>query len=287
MKTDGYKVFTNDLRSPIQRGEPVWNGTIPFDLPTVELDESENECGAGWNFCRSSSDALRIAGLWPNGRPSRLFSVSCESAIERGDKLRSSNLKIVDEITDIRFAITEMSIPFGKFAENMVNEQLEWRLALSRPFKNKTEIESGLREALTKRGLNWKLKQFKSAKDARSASGSWDACDSRCSSGARPSRAARNAWDTSAAGVSWSAMASLATWGAWEAMSSWSTRDIMGSRDANAAKNALTVYYASKKKWINFPEYYLTVGIRNAYKNGLEIAIPTGPSELGWSMERA
>jgi hypothetical protein len=29
----------------------------------------------------------------------------------------------------------------------------------------------------------------------------------------------------------------------------------------------------------------LTVGIRDAYCNGLAIAIPTGPTELGWAIE--
>jgi hypothetical protein len=28
----------------------------------------------------------------------------------------------------------------------------------------------------------------------------------------------------------------------------------------------------------------LTTGLRNAYANGLEMAVPTGPNELGWSM---
>jgi hypothetical protein len=64
-----YKVFTDDLRSPIQGGDPVWDGSLPYDLPVVGLDRSEKECGAGWNFCREAHTALSIGGLWPNGRP--------------------------------------------------------------------------------------------------------------------------------------------------------------------------------------------------------------------------
>lgn len=234
---EGYKVFTHDLRSPIHVGEPVWDGTVPFDLPKVELDESNEECGAGWNFCRSASDALRIAGLWPNGRPSRLFRVETESAIERGNKCRSATIRITSEITDFRPAIAELSQPFGDFVSEMISEQLAWREALARPLNDKSAIESGLKEALSARGLDWKLKQFKC---------SWDA---------------RDAWDA------WAARAARAAWDAW------------------AARDGLTVFYSSKKEYIDIPANFLTVGIRDAYKNGLLIAIPTEPCELGWAME--
>jgi hypothetical protein len=43
------------------------------------------------------------------------------------------------------------------------------------------------------------------------------------------------------------------------------------------------VEFIAKKKRINYEPDYLTRGIREAYKNGLEIAVPTGPDELGWS----
>ena len=50
-----------------------------------------------------------------------------------------------------------------------------------------------------------------------------------------------------------------------------------------AARAALCVEFTAKKKRINYEPDYLTRGIREAYKNGLEIAVPTGPDELGWS----
>ena len=97
----GFKVFTHDLRPPVQGGEPVWDGSLPFELPKVKVDRSDDECGEGWNFTARSQDALRIAGLWPNGRPSRLFAVETPriSVVVRGDKSRASRLVIVREGT--------------------------------------------------------------------------------------------------------------------------------------------------------------------------------------------
>jgi hypothetical protein len=43
-----------------------------------------------------------------------------------------------------------------------------------------------------------------------------------------------------------------------------------------------------QKKWVSkYKSHHLTTGIRDAYRHGLEIALPTGPEELGWSMEAA
>ena len=60
-----YKVFTSDLRPPVQGGKPVWDGTLPYSLPVVNVDTSLAVCGAGWNACRDIETCLRIAGLWP------------------------------------------------------------------------------------------------------------------------------------------------------------------------------------------------------------------------------
>jgi hypothetical protein len=37
-------------------------------------------------------------------------------------------------------------------------------------------------------------------------------------------------------------------------------------------------------KWIDKPTNLLTIGIREAYLHGLEMAVPTGTGELGWAM---
>jgi hypothetical protein len=48
----------------------------------------------------------------------------------------------------------------------------------------------------------------------------------------------------------------------------------------------LTLYYASKKGWVDYDPSLLTTGLREAYKNGLGIAVPTGEKELGWAMAK-
>ena len=97
----GFKVFTDDLRPPVQGGDPVWNGETPFELPSVKLDKSSSSCAAGWNFVKEVKTGLLIAGLWPNGRPSRVFSVEATGKIiERYDKIRTDKLTVLDELGD-------------------------------------------------------------------------------------------------------------------------------------------------------------------------------------------
>ena len=83
-----YKAFTHDLRSPIQGGEPIWTGELPFSLPRVAVDKGEADCAAGWNACRSPQTAVKIAGLWPNGWPVRVFVL--ESRLNGLGKLKTS-----------------------------------------------------------------------------------------------------------------------------------------------------------------------------------------------------
>jgi hypothetical protein len=260
LMTTAYKCFTHDLRSPIQGGAPVWDGSLPYRLPVVEVDTSDTECAAGWNACRDAHTALQIAKLWPDGRPIRLFRITTRrKVIERGAKLRAATWTIEEEITDLRPAILALSQPFGEHAEAMADEQLDWHRALSRPATDPVEVAAQLQAALAHRGLAWNLRRFGDARDA------WAARDAR---DAWAARAARDAW---AAWAAWDAWAARAAWDAWDA------------RDARAA---LTVYFAAKKGWISHPADLLTVGIRDAYAAGLSLAIPTGPTELGWSLER-
>lgn len=51
------------------------------------------------------------------------------------------------------------------------------------------------------------------------------------------------------------------------------------------AKDALAWEFAALSEWVTKDPQWLTTGIRDAYRNGLGIAIPTGPGELGWAME--
>ena len=263
----GFKIFTHDLRPPIQGGEPVWNGKIPFELPAVKLDESVGECGAGWNFVKDIKTGLKIAGMWPTGRPSRVFSVEATGkVVERSDKIRTDKLTVLAEVSDeeINAAIYDFSKAFVPHDRRMAESQIKWRRALSRPNRNEKKVEDGLTETLEVRGLKWKLKKFDSARDAWAARAVWAAWD------------ARDAWDA------WAAWASRDAWAAWAA---WDARDAWAAWAARDAWDALTVEYSALKKWTKDSPELFTRGILSSYENGLGITIPTGESELGWAME--
>jgi hypothetical protein len=66
------------------------------------------------------------------------------------------------------------------------------------------------------------------------------------------------------------------------ARAAWATRNAWAAWDA---KNALTVSFAARSGWISPAHDKLTIGIRDAYLNGLAIAVPGGLNELGWAME--
>ena len=188
---EAYKLLTHDLRSPVQGGAPVFDGALPFVLPTVRVDESDADCGAGWNACRDGATAFRIAGLWPDGRPSRLFLLGDPVApvIERADKIRAASWTVVREATEaeVREAIHALSAPFGDLRDAMVAEQVAWRHALARPKRDAAVVAAGLREALGARSLNWELREFPKARAARAA---WEA---------REAWAAWEAWEAWAA----------------------------------------------------------------------------------------
>jgi hypothetical protein len=309
---------------------------MPVELPNVELDETENECAAGWNFTKDIKTGLLIAGLWPTGRPSRVFEVeSIGKLVERGDKNRTDKLAIISEVGEgpINDAIGEFSKKsFGEFAEEMTLSQIAWRLALSRPRHDEGNIEAGLREALDVRGLkDWKLKKYDTAMaamdaraamaamdawaalaargawdaldamdaraaldaldamDAWAARGAWDALDAMDARAALDALDAMDAWAARAALDALDAWAALDAGGAWAALAArgaWAALAARGAWAALAAWAALTIQFSSNKKWANYEPDYLTRGIRDAYLNGLEIAIPTGEKELGWSSKK-
>lgn len=272
-KTQGYKILTYDYRPPLQGGEPIWDGkTLPFELPPVQRNNGRQECAEGWNFTRELRTAFSIAGLWPSGYPSVALLVESNDAIQRGLKLRCSILTLLRQCTEeeIRRGITELSAPFGDCQQVMVESQLAWRAALARPLWNTAQVEASLHVALQARGLSWKLKQypddrniidafFNNARDAlptwdysaaQHASDSWDARDGRF---------------TKHAG------------GAWEAGRAW--------RGSWSVTDALTLEAAVLCGWLDgYRADYLTVGIRDAYRYGLDIALPTESRTLGYAM---
>lgn len=271
-----YKVWTHDYRSPIQGGPPIWDGTLPYALPAVAVDDGPAESAAGWNASASAADALAIAGMCPTGRPSILTRVEENGypVLERGRKLRSASW-IVSELVSADDAIRELSRRWfaAEHADAMAEEQIAWRVALARPHRDATCVEEELHAALRHRGLSWGLRRFDSARAARAA---------RTARAARAAMAASAAWATWTARAGWAARAARA---AWTARAGWVAWDVWDVWDVWDAWPALSVQYASRMGWIEQPADLLTLGIRDAYEHGLAIALPTGPTELGWAME--
>lgn len=251
----GYKVYS------------IWDGTLGMVLPEQSVDRSE----AGWNFCRDLAPAFRIVGLWPDGWPSVALRVeTVGEVVERGDKCRASRLRIIApcEESEVEGAIRDLSEPFAPYQEEMVQEQIAWRVALSRPKLDEGEIQRHLRTALQVRGLaDWSLRQYPIKDDAW---GSRDAWGSWCS---------RDAWAFLGAQAAWDA---LVPRDALAALDAWAPRSPRSAWGAWNAWTALIVQYAGLQGWVFAQANLLTVGIRDAYRHGLNLVSPTGPQELSW-----
>src|SRR3990172_7168013 len=127
----GWKVLTHDYRPPIQGGNPVWDSTLGQTTPKVAVDMSAAGCGAGWNFTTRPETALRIGGLWPDGRPSRLIRVETAGAhVVWGDKCRTEQIVWGREAgpAKVRSAVTALFGPFeAEHRPRMVESTMLWR----------------------------------------------------------------------------------------------------------------------------------------------------------------
>ena len=260
-----FKVLTHDFRPPVQGGEPIFDGRTPCTLPVVPLDTSEAECARGWNFSDSLAGAFKIAGLWPDGRPSTAWLVEPSAdAIQRGNKHRASGLTIQRACTEaeIRSALAEIAAPLGDIAADLTEEQVLWREALARPQHDPVAVEAALTVAVKARGLKWKLKRYEYDKDT------WLA---------RAATATRHAWTGEAA---WNARAvwwaAGDTWAAWDAGDAW---------DAWDARDAILVWIVARKGWTQQVPELLTLGLQDAYRHGLGLALPVELGVLGWAMD--
>jgi hypothetical protein len=269
-----WKVLTHDRRSPIQGGLPLFaaDAELPVKLPEVFLNTSSDICGAGWNACLNLFDALRIGGLWPGGWTSTVWLVELgDDAVERGDKLRSSQCLILRAASDTSVAVGvhEMSEPFGEHAGVMAEAQLAWRAAFTRPHCDAAAVEAGLRVALDTRGLgDWELRRYSAAWEVRGARGAWGVHD------------IDEAWATDA---TWGANS---TWGAAATDGAWSVRETWGCWGAFDAWRALVWQYAALCGWRgDVDPLKYTTGIIGAYTAGLEYAEPVAPGVLGWAMK--
>lgn len=268
-----YKLFTHDRRSPLQGGEPVWDGSYPYELPPVTLDTGLEECAPGWHFVTNLAAGFRIAGLWPTGYPSLVvLAEPGPDCVVRGGKVRASTGTLIRLATsaEILEGIKELSGPFGAHRDVMAAEQIAWREALARPDCDPAAVEAGLHAALEIRGLStWTLRLYPSAWDA------WEAWEAR---------EARAAWEAWAAREARSARATRDAWEAWEARAAWEAREAWADRATWGAREALLTCYAALQEWILVRSDLLTVGIRDAYRAGLAVAVPVAPAVLGWAM---
>ena len=78
--------------------------------------------------------------------------------------------------------------------------------------------------------------------------------------------------------AAWAAWDARAAWDAWAARAAWD------ARAAGAAGAALSIYYSRLMAWMDGEPDQYTTGLRDAYANGLAIAIPVAKNTLGWAM---
>jgi hypothetical protein len=176
----GFKILTHDWRAPLQGGAPLCDGVLPVELPSVELDTSENECGTkgGYHYSAELHHAASVAGFWSTGRPARcLIVTAAEDAIQRGDKRRSSSVTLDRLCSDaeIQAAMRALVEPWaGEHTDALVAEQWAWYVALGRPEHDADRVEMELKRALEARGLAWTLNRYDNARAARAAWAAWN-----------------------------------------------------------------------------------------------------------------
>ena len=288
----GYKVLTHDYRSPIQWSEPLFTGdNFPVNLPPMPLDTGSNECAAGWNFMATLEEAFMTAGWWPTGRPARAFRVEGGlDSIQRGRKCRSSTLTILAPVseTEILEALQRFSSAFHPHEVRMAEAQAAWRRALARPRRESADvIEAHLRDALACRALSWRLQRYETALGAWMARKAWETGAPWVTENVE---LAWNAglWDIGAAWMArsaWDAWVPRVVWAAYVEGEAGGAAGVLGTvESARSARDALTVMFVRLQGWKSGDPMQLTIGLRDAYEAGLEFAVPTGPSELGWVM---
>jgi hypothetical protein len=290
---EGWKVLTHNGRLPAPGSPQVWDGTIRTGLPP-----DRQGARAGWSFQLELTSALRTSGLWPIGRPSVVVRVSVPvgQCYSHGETAYAPALLIERRATEeeVVSAIGDLSEMFNDYKHEMMNEQLAWRIALSRPTWDAATVASALREALCARSLgSWRLQRLASPALAWRAWAEWaaaaslEALTARDDWGFRYALRAKREWFLKSVGATWK------TWDPWtttdaEYVSDATTEqfqiDLCAARAAYSANFALTLGFASCQQWLELPPDLLTRGIRRAYEYGLGVALPISPRTLGWAM---
>lgn len=233
------------------------------------------------------ADALRRDGLWPGGRPSRLYRIEAlgeVSAIDGG--VHSESWRVVEQL-EARAPLEAVSQAFVDFESEMYEEMALWRRAFDRPKDDVKLVETHLEQAIRARGLkHWELRKM-------------------------PERQLRSTKLHGQSMYSWSSMSAVLAWEAWEIESADEVYDV-ARRDGWRlwyqstewgefsleeppsfddvplecwdAWVALSVFYTGSAGFIDVvPETY-TVGLRTAYLYGLALVQPVDRGVLGWAM---
>lgn len=201
-----------------------------------------------------------FSGFWPRGRVARVYNDGIES--------------------DVQSAVETLSRRwFGHVADEMAQEQIAWMKSLRRPVYDARAVPLSLETAIRARLVKsqFALRRFGCLDDVTEARNAF------------VNRSESTAWEADTEWDSWSGAAWM-EWedkdreSAWEAADAWAGEDRASLECLPAwhAWDALLVSHARLRGWTTQPD--LSVGLRDAYRYGLEVAIPTGRNELGWTM---
>jgi hypothetical protein len=232
-------------------------------------------------------DALRYDGLWPDGQVSKIYELRTTHAPEPADAQMTAAEWVATGEVPAGPPMEKLSGLFVDFESKMLEEQLLWRQAYTAGKVDVGEIEEALKEAIAARGLrHWTLVRSPSAEVLRRAAVdpqglfSW--------SGAA-TKLAWDAWELEADEDEVLDLARRAAWTSWY-------HPVMFDSDAAFAAHenvhprawdawaALVTYYTASQGWIDTEPERLTVGVREAYQNGLALLKPTGRGILQWAI---
>jgi len=285
----GYKVLTHDFRVPYYDTYPLFNDAqeFPFTLPAhiqwKEQVQHKKGCmfyckpysplEVAWSIYDTPENALRAAGMWPDGYPSRLFQInstyeSCK--IESGclGNYVDKRFSVLKEL-DVNSVIEKVSSSIFSFdVERLTKEQILWRDALSRPYGDPKRVKEELEKAVKYRNLDFQTMQFSNSRLL------WDAYLARGDLWSKGEK-----WDTPVRRLIYKACPM--EFSEWEAYYARTTNDQLAGR---SAERSLRCCHTSGLKLIDYPCDFLTVGIRDAYKYGLGVVIPIDEKFLGWTM---
>ena len=254
---------------------------------------SELKVGAtldGSHFLVSTrpEDALRHDGLWPGGRPSRLFSLVTDDPVERqGERAKAANWHVSEtlRVNDALEAVTKNLIDFE---DELVEAQLLWRQALDRPKEDAAAVEAGLRRAMEARGLKyWQLERARSAAFLRQQPVDGPSMYTWSSHAANR---AWEAWEREADEDPEYLEALKTAWQLWYRRDLWNSDEAFDGMDDVApevwdAWTAMLVFYTAEQGWLDLPANSFTAGIQDAYTNGLALAKPSKQGVLQWAMK--